>query len=507
MDTTLITAPVVEATLLEDRAQVVRRGSAALAAGVSILALDGVAPVLADKTVAVRVAGARVVDVRVERETLVRSADPRRDDAALRERLHQAGLAVARLDAERAIVQRERDLLASSADHATGEINHEVAAGRGDAQAWTAAAAQLAERQLAVGLRLVDLDQRHTEAERTMGDLHRQLSAGGAGEQVARLLITVDAAAAASGAEVHVTYVVPGACWRPWHTARLDAAAVAFACEACVWQRTGEDWTAVRLRLSTDRPSLGVEPPRLVDDLLTLQPKDRAVVVEARDQAVETTGGAGGRPAAEMPGIDDGGEVRVLDVQGPATVPGDGLPHRFPLFAFTAPVQPELVVFAELAPVAILKTSQANAAAQPLLAGPVDLIRNGGLVGRASILYVAPGARFDLGWGPDAAVRVHRQEWSQEEKAGVMSSWQPTLTCVDLAFSNLAGEPRTLTVVERVPVSEVQQVKIELDAATAPAAKPDAEGLCRWTVTLAPRGQAEVKLRWRLLKQGTVVGV
>jgi hypothetical protein len=56
-------------------------------------------------------------------------------------------------------------------------------------------------------------------------------------------------------------------------------------------------------------------------------------------------------------------------------------------------------------------------------------------------------------------------------------------------------------------VSEVQQVKIELDAATAPAAKPDGEGLCTWTVTLAPRGQAEVTLRWRLLKQGTVVGV
>ena len=294
----------------------------------------------------------------------------------------------------------------------------------------------------------------------------------------------------------------------PHHRPRPHGSRTGFRIPPAPRHRTPRSDPANRSRLHRPaRVPVGVEPPRLVDDLLTLRPKDRAVVVEARDQTVETTGGSGGRPATEMPGIDDGGEVRVLVVQGPAIVPSDGQPHRFPLFAFIAPVQSELVVYGELAWAAILKTTQSNAAAQPLLAGPVDLIRNGGLVGRASILYVAPGARFDLGWGPDAAVRVHRQAWSQEEKAGLMSSWQPTLTFVDLALSNLAGEARTLRVVERIPVSEVQQVKIELDNATAPATKPDAEGMCAWTVTLPPRGHTEVKLRWRLLKQGTVVGV
>lgn len=506
MKTIDVSAPVCEATLLEDRAQVLRRGSVSLPAGVWVLAVAGVSPVLADKTVAVRITGSRVVDVRVEREALVRPADPRRGDGAVQQRLRPARAAVERIDAAIAMSERERDLLGKSADQVAVEINQDAAAGRSDPAGWTAAAEQLAQRQAAVGLRLVEVRQQRDEAQKLVGDLEAQLvAAAGPNGIAARLLITVESGGGT--AEAQITYVVPGACWRPWHTARLDGTALAFACEACVWQRSGEDWHGVRLRLSTDRPSLGVEPPRLADDLLTLQPKEKAVVVEARDQAVETTGGAGGRPAAEMPGIDDGGEVRVLDVQGLATVPSDGLPHRFPLFGFNATVKPELVVYAELATAAILTSKQVNSAVLPLLAGPVDLIRNGGLVGRASILYVAPGATFDLGWGPDAAVRVHRQAWSQDEKGGVMSSWQPTLNLVDLAFSNLSGEPRTLRVVERVPVSEVQQVKIEMDAQTAPAAKPDAEGMCTWTVSLAPRGHAEVKLRWRLLKQGSVVGV
>jgi len=506
MKTIDVSAPVSEATLLEDRAQVLRRGTMDLPAGIWVLAVAGVSPVLADKTVSVRMSGSRVVDVRVEREALVRPVDPRRNDAALQQRLRDARLAVEHLDDAIRQNERERDLLIRSADQAAAEINHDAAAGRGDLAGWTGSAEQLAQRQTAAALRLIEREQQRREAQQVVDDLEAQQAAvSGPNGLSARLLITIESAG--GPADVHITYVVPGACWRPWHSARLDGATLTFACEACIWQRSGEDWTNVHLHLSTDRPSLGVEPPRLTDDLLTLHPKEQAVVLEARDQEIETTGGAGGRPAAEMPGIDDGGDVRVLDVQGPATVPSDGSPHRFPLFAFTTTVKPELVVYAELATAAILATTQSNSAVLPLLAGPVDLIRNGGLVGRASILYVAPGATFDLGWGPDAAVRVHRHSWSQEEKGGAMSSWQPTLHAVDLAFSNLSGEPRSLRVVERIPVSEVQQVKIDLDAQTIPATKPNAEGMCTWAVTLPPRGQAEVKLRWRLLKQGSVVGV
>lgn len=506
MKTIDVIAPPSEATLLEDRAQVVRRATQTLPAGISVLVVAGVSPVLADKSVAVRIPGSRVIDVRVEREALVRPTDPRRADGAVRQRLHDARLAAERIEAAIAVSQRERDLLLRSADQAAVEINQDAAAGRADLAGWTAAAEQLAERQAAAALRLIELQQQFDQAQRVVDDLALQLgAANGPSGLSARLLITVDAVG--GPAELHITYVVPGACWRPWHSARLDGTALVFSCEACLWQRTGEDWTSVRLRLSTDRPSLGVEPPRLVDDLLSLQPKDKAVVVEARDQMVETTGGGGGRPAAEMPGIDDGGEVRVLEVQGQATVPSDGAPHRFPLFSFTATVAPELVVYAELAPVAILKTTQANTATQPLLAGPVDLIRNGGLVGRASILYIAPGAQFDLGWGPDAAVRIHRHVWTQEEKPGALSSWQSALTLVDLALSNLSGEPRTLRVVERIPVSELQQIRIELDAATTPPTTANADGLCTWPVTLAPRARAEISLRWRLLKQAGVVGM
>jgi hypothetical protein len=127
-------------------------------------------------------------------------------------------------------------------------------------------------------------------------------------------------AAAAGHYTVQVDYIVPGACWRPYHRAQLvelvqgKDPVLHFASEGCVWQNTGEDWTDVQFIFSTERPSLGMEPPQLATDVLHAQRKSEVLVVEAREQEVQTTG-LGVAPkqrSAELPGIDDGGEALKL---------------------------------------------------------------------------------------------------------------------------------------------------------------------------------------------------
>ena len=76
-DAAKLYAPVVEVTLLEDRAHVVRRGRISLGAGPGHVVLDGLAPALSDKTLSVEiVAGpARVTDSRIDRRCLHLDAD------------------------------------------------------------------------------------------------------------------------------------------------------------------------------------------------------------------------------------------------------------------------------------------------------------------------------------------------------------------------------------------------------------------------------------------------
>jgi uncharacterized protein (TIGR02231 family) len=313
---------------------------------------------------------------------------------------------------------------------------------------------------------------------------------------------------------------VPGACWRPCHTARLTDAAggrparVELDTDACVWQNTGEDWREVELVLSTERASLGVEPPQLASDVLRAMRRSSEVVVEAREQDIETTGlGLGGEAAAravsaELPGIDDGGEVRTWRAAERATIPSDGRPYRARLGSFESDADVELCAFPELTRTVLLKSVQENRGGGPLLAGPVDLVRQSGLCGHTSIRYVAPGERFELGWGPDPDLRVSRDVEALDEKARMLSAWSVRRTQVRIKLSNLGAEPKRVTVAERLPVSEVEKVRIAVDAERVTGGRrPDENGLLRWPVTLDAFGHEELELVWELRRHEDVVGV
>jgi uncharacterized protein (TIGR02231 family) len=511
----VVDAPVVEVLVLEDRAQVVRGGRVGLPAGRSVVRIPGVAPVLSDKTLTATATGpstVRVTMLRVERTARIVEADRRAAVAALEDEVRRVERELASTRSAMARSQSEREQLAEALALTLADIAEDAAAGREAAADWQLAVARIGQRQEALSEAEAEFAQVAAERIRDLEDLRARLSATShPGDRLAAVAILEVDASAAGEFELRLSYLVPGACWRPWHTATLGETAqpvVEVVCDACVWQNTGEDWNGVALSCSTERPSLGTTPPQLDGDVLTLRPKASGTVVETRDEVVHTTGGAGGQPVQEVLGIDDGGEARQLRASGPATVPSDGLPHRVPLFRCSAPAEVALLVFGEIAPAAIRRTTQANAATAPLLAGPVDLIRRGGYAGRSSVLFVAPGARFDLGWGPDPDVRVHRETQESPGKPSLMSTWTTIRHQVDLQLSNLAREERTVQVVERIPVSEIERVAIEVEEdATSPPAQPDADGFLRWSVTLPPRGHARIRLGWRLRKHPDVIGI
>jgi len=529
-----VTAPVTEATVLEDRAHVVRSARVTLPAGRSRLRIGGVSPVLADKTAIATLAGPGPVAINrlaVTRERLVLDADRSPADAEHSARFRALKEEAAVLKERQQRADTARDKIVAAITATITEANDDAAWGRDGREDWRAALDALHAREqaiirdlVAIDAEIKDLRQRaHDHGERGHHSVARA-------QMIAAITIEVEVTAPGDY-ELRLAYLVPNACWRPYHAARLIAPVAApgaaaasaqtpaatqleFATTACIWQNTGEDWTGIRLRVSTARPSLGTAPPTLSNDRLFLRKKEAHIQVEIREQTVQNTGGAvdqsdGSAPADDgILGIDDGGEPQLLTCPGLATIPSDGLPHRAPLSAFTAPAESTLLVMGEITPAAILRTTHTNRAARPLLAGPVDLIRNGGISGRAEILYVAPGAGFDLGWGPEGDLRIEREVIETQEKAPLTSfftGWTSTLIRADIRISNLADGARTVVVHERIPVSSLDQVRIETGDITPPAT-PDADGFLRWTVTLPARSHREITLRFHLRRHPDVVG-
>lgn len=524
-----MSAPVVAVTVLEDRASITRKGSFAIAAGQHRVMIDRVSPILADKTLTVTATGARVLDARCERYLA-----PWRDPAAGSVELP------AQLRAQREALEAERDAALARAHAARGEVDATaevnaaalrdlaLAAARGTkAEAAAAALAELDAQEADARRRRVEAEQIVHEKQQALDRLDARIARAEreSGEEVARLVIDL-VAEQPTDALVTIGYIVPGAAWRPYHRALLDRAAgrVDWQTTACVWQATGEDWTDAALTFSLERPSLGVEPPDLADDLLRTRRRPDQVTVEAREHEIETTGlGASTPGSPEVPGIDDGGVGLTLSAPK-ATIKCDGAPHRVPVGSFSAPAQLELVAIPLRSPWVHLRARLANTGTVPLLAGPVDLIMASGYVGRAEVELVAAGETFDVGFGPEADIRAHRTETRERDDAGLLGGWNVQTIRVAVRLSNLGTTTRKVTVTERVPISEVEQVEIKVaepnayllrkdeqpggeDIAQITARTLDEHGMVRWEVELPPLGRRAVTLEYRLKSQRGVAGL
>ncbi len=274
---------------------------------------------------------------------------------------------------------------------------------------------------------------------------------------------------------------------------------VSFRCDGCVWQRTGEDWNKVNLVFSTARASLGNEPPLLTEDRLKVQDKAKKIAVSTREEKIETTGaGVKKTDTIQLPGVDDGGEVRTLRPLHKATIPSDGRPYRVPLFSFQSEAKIENILMPEQSLQVVLKSEQVNNGSSPILAGPVDLVRSSEFVGKTTVMFIAPGEKFALGWGPDSNLRVQRTEEEKEEK-NLLTQWKLKKITTKLFLSNIGPEGKLIRTTERVPVSEIEQVKVKvITKGTTGGVKPDENGFCTWDFNLEPYSQLKATLSYQI---------
>lgn len=513
-----IPLPVTAVTCLEDRAHVERAAVVDLAAGVQRLRLGPVSALAVDRTLHAEPASDAPVTVLAAR--IVRTWTPRgpvpssEDGSALRLRAHA-------LEEERRTAEQERDRLRVRLDLLGGlaadllrEIREGSGSGESEGERWgreldrvDAERDAYAERLRAVEARLTGLDAEDDAILRALAEGEREPA-----KLVAHVELTVEAAEAGP-ARLRIGHLTPCALWRPAYRAVLDGGSLTLETEAVVWQRTGEDWSDVRLTLSTARSALTTEPPGLVEDRLTLRDRSaaerRTVDVEVREELIVDLGPA---PVLGLPGVDDGGEARVLHAPAPVSVPSDGRAHRVPLSVFTTGAGDEYACSPELSPLVTQVVRFDNRSGHALLAGPVDLVRGSGFIGRGALEFTAPGAAAELAYGSRDDIRVVRYAEESHGTAGLTQRTVVTHTVrLHLSRFSAPGEDgeRVVALRERIPVSEVSAVEVRLrEESCSPApASVDAEGIVRWDVSLPPGGRRTVTLVYEVSASAKVVGI
>jgi uncharacterized protein (TIGR02231 family) len=501
--------PVTKVVLLEDRAQVERRGEVELPKGVGRIRIEGVSVAAVDRSLKVEVPGAKVLEAKLVRawKEIPKGGLPA-DASELRKTVHVLGKELQALSDENTRIAWRSELVLKARTDLLREITEATGFGRVDPEAWSAQLEALSEQE-----RKLEEVARHVAAtralaERKKGEAQAALAASEQPDQSFTCAIEIAVESDGRKATVRATYLVPCALWRPAYRATLRGDAVQLECEAVVWQRTGEDWKDVELAFSTARPTLGTAPPQLAEDQLRLRVKQelekKVVSVQVREQAIQSAG----EVSQEMPGLDDGGEAVLLSAPARGTVPSDGEPHRVPLSSFSAPASVERVGVPELSPVVSLVARFPNSGKHVLLAGPVDLLRSSGFIGRGQLKFAAAGETLKLSFGSEDGMRIVRQLEEKTEEAR-LTGRRTTRKQVKLFVSNASSEAARVIVEERIPVSEVKDVEIQVlnkECKPAPSGVSN-EGIARIELQCAAGATQEVAFVWELSAAAKVAGV
>ncbi len=332
------------------------------------------------------------------------------------------------------------------------------------------------------------------------------------------------AAGGALKATLTVVYRVSQAAWTPRYDAKLDTGArdrkpsLDLVRRAEVTQRTGEDWTDATIAVSTVRTQGGTAAPDVTpmivsfaEDFYAAAPAGGVSDRRARElktaPAMAAPAPLAVQPAAEpakpvFATLDAGAFQASFKVPGRVSVPRDGSPKTFALSSTTLP--PELIarISPALDQTAYLDIAFTQNEDAPLLPGEVSIQRDGVFVGKGRFPLVAPGDKATLGVGSDDRIKVTRVPLRQKDnEPGWINSSRSQVTEFKTSIKNLHETPIHVTVTDRIPVSDVNQITVEPLSTNTPATEKtvaDKRGVSAWTFDLAASEAKDIRFGWRL---------
>lgn len=338
--------------------------------------------------------------------------------------------------------------------------------------------------------------------------------------------ITVTLAVQQAGT-VRLSYQINGAGWKPGYRAALDSATSTLELErlATISQKTGEDWSGVRMKLSTGQPRLSPQAPEPNPWLLTYY-KPQPVL--AKSFAARSAPAPSYAPAPQaVMAYDmakseeaDSYQAPILEVENtfatefevPArvTLPADGREISVNLSAQSLPVKQKVRIAPRIDTVAVV-TAEAARPTGVWLSGGIQLFRDGNYVG-ATQWNAQASERFVFPFGRDDLVRVKVDRAQQQSGTGGLLSQHAERHVADVyTLTSHHKTPVDLLVLESTPVSTSDEVKVESVFQPKPTLESweQRQGVVGWEKSLAPAESLKISVDYKLSypKDGSVAGL
>jgi len=181
----------------------------------------------------------------------------------------------------------------------------------------------------------------------------------------------------------------------------------------------------------------------------------------------------------------------TYNLPGKLTLPSRTDQQLVTIAAVSAEADFTLVATPLLTDYVYLQAELLNGSKTIFLPGPASMFRNGEFVGKSNLPIVTVGEKFTAGFGIDSQIQVVRE--LEDKKTRIQGGNRIDTYHYRIALSNYRGTPAELRLLDRLPSTDDDSIKIEL-LKTSPELSKDAEylrtlrkkGILRWDMNLKP---------------------
>lgn len=377
-------------------------------------------------------------------------------------------------------------------------------------QAWQVLEAATADAQSKVRT----ADKTLQEFDQGLAQLQRQLEQIATGETSNRTATLHVNAEQATQLNLSLHYQIPAASWTPVYEAELDSSSgkLNLKTQAQIQQLTGEDWSNVKVNLSTLRPSHHANLPELnswvvsLDDPLVFHAASAGMENYAADAAVMAEATPQAAPAAPAPmpiakaiaiqtstlvSSDYNAEYQV---PGDLTLASGSDSRRVTLETRTLDSELTLRSFPRQDPRAILTAETTYAGAAPLIPGPVALYRDGNFIGNSQLEALQTGEQLKLSFGEDDRVKITFQPTPEKtSQPGLLSSRKRLDHSYTVTVANQHEAVRSITLYDTIPVGDTSDISVSLTGDTASLHDiDDKKGVMAWIRDIPAAGSVKL---------------
>ena len=489
--------PITAATVYPDRALVTRSQTVQLNRGRHRLVFKGASPNLdpaslrafsSDKNIIVQGINSHVE----RRSSTVDPAQRELEDTleSLEKDRETANLAKKRLDVDLRGIRDYMDYLKRSINkQATGHAG-------GQSKRWQDAlhflSARRAKLETARQNKDIELRQIGEKIKRARAELSKIQTAGRRSIRIVEITLQ---ALESTSAPVGFAYMMRNAGWNVSYGIYLKNGQTMVEYYGNLRQQTGEDWRNINLNLSTAQPAHGAAREKLRPLTVNARKASTTTVYQNVDKEVEDESGES-EPSTETTSgttgyatLDAGGNSLLFRIGKRALIESNRRDYRVTISRFeTEPQELRHRLAGARQPAAHFIARLKNSQPYPMLAGAVDVYRDSGFMGRTDLRHTPSGADFLVSFGIDRQIRVKRDVRRWQENSGVLSSGRMYRTTVQLELHNDARNTRRITILERVPVSEAEEIKVQLTNKTTAGytEDPKSSGILNWDLQLRP---------------------